>query len=58
VILAKTLKTMLQKVPDDAKIYAYEGESTGLGVCMPDGTFEWITAYDSDTEDVQSEFGL
>ena len=57
-ILAKTLKEMLERVPDGAQIYAYEGESVGIGINMPDGSFEWIEARSSNTEDEQTEFDL
>lgn len=57
-IKAKTLKEMLSLVPDDAEIHAYEGEGVGFAINMPDGTFEWISAYDSKTEDDQTEFSL
>lgn len=62
-IKAKTLKEMLSLVPDDAEIHAaeihaYEGEGVGFAINMPDGTFEWISAYNSKTEDDQTEFSL
>lgn len=57
-ITAKKLKELLSKVPDEATIYAYEGEDVGLGIRMPDGSFEWIRAIDNDKEDNQDEFSL
>lgn len=57
-IKADTLKQLLTKVPDDATIYAYEGEDTGIQINMPDGTFQWIRATASSTEDKQTEFSL
>lgn len=57
-IKAKKLKELLARVPDEAVISAYEGEDTGLSIRMPDGTFQWIRAYDSEEEDDQPEFTL
>ena len=57
-IKAKTLKKMLVKIPDEAEIYAYEGEDVGIGIRMPDGTYQWIRAHESKIEDEQNEFLL
>lgn len=57
-ITVKRLKEMLGKVPDDARISAYEGEDTGLSINMPDGSTEWIRALEDEAEDDQSEFSL
>ena len=50
-ITAKNLKKILKDVPDDAKIYAYEGESTGI-VVIYDEEFLFINASSDDDEDV------
>ena len=55
-ILVKTLKKLLEKLPENAQLYAYEGEITGLGVKLPNGDSDFIIAYDSDTEDNQTHF--
>lgn len=57
-ITAKNLKKLLEVVPDDAKIHAYEGEDTGLCINMADGSFQWIRAQDINKEDKQKEFTL
>jgi len=57
-ILAGTVKKMLSKVPDDAEMWAYEGEDTGINISMPDGTAQWIVARDTDEEDEQTGFSL
>ena len=53
-ITAKNLKKILKNVPDDAKIYAYEGESTGIVVIIDDEEFLFINASSDDDEDVQA----
>ena len=53
-ITAKNLKKSLKKVPDDAKIYAYEGESTGIVVIINDEKFFFINASSDDDEDIQT----
>ena len=53
-ITAKNLKKILKKVPDDAKIYAYEGESTGIVVIINDEKFLFINASSDDDEDIQA----
>lgn len=55
-ITAKTLKKILSKIPDKAKIFAYEGEDVGLNVSLPDGSFLWIRARDTKSEDDQPDF--
>ena len=58
-ITVKKLKEYLDRLPDDAKIHAYEGESTGLAINSCDGRCWWIDAYESDKEDTYTEgFGM
>jgi len=57
-ITGKKLKELVMYIPDDAKIYAYEGEDTGFGIRMKDGSYAWIRAHDNDIEDDQTEFKL
>lgn len=37
-----TLKRLLEKLPDDAEITAYEGEGIGLNIKAVDGRTGWI----------------
>ena len=53
-ITAKNLKKVLENVPDDAKIYAYEGESTGIVVIYNNEEFLFINASSDDDEDAQA----
>ena len=46
-ITAKELKRLLTDIPDNATIYAYEGEDTGIAIELPDNTFKWIRAKES-----------
>lgn len=57
-ITGKKLKQLSAKIPDDAQIYAYEGEDVGFGIYMPDGSFQWIRARDTSWEDDQPGFDL
>lgn len=57
-ISGKNLKEMVAKIPDESKIYAYEGEHTGIVIRMPDGSIGFIRAIDNDKEDEQKEFPL
>ena len=46
----KNLKLLIEYLPDDAEVVAYEGEGTGLRV-MYGGFYGWIeTGCDDDTE--------
>jgi len=57
-ITAKTLKKMLEKVPDEATCFGYEGEDIGLVINMPDGSQQFIRAREEKVEDVQPKFTL
>lgn len=60
-IKARTLKQILEKVPDDAEIYGYAvarhrkrlGEDAGIAIRLQDGSFECIRARDTAEEDEQ-----
>lgn len=65
-ITAKRLRELLEQVPDDAGLVAYEGESIGLRVVKDDLLFGWIeTGWsdevckdDSDEHDLTAFAGL
>ena len=40
-ITVKTLKNLLSKIPDGAKIFAYEGEDDGISIQIDDKAW-WI----------------
>ena len=50
------LKRLLEWLPEDAAINAYEGEDVGFSIKMQDGSFTWITARDTEDEDDQHYF--
>ena len=54
-IAAKQLKILVNKLPDDATIYGYEGEDVGMAINMPDGSFKWIRARDDEELDTYTE---
>ena len=43
-ITVKRLKKLLEEVPDDAMLWAYEGEDTGISVCYNGKKYWWIRA--------------
>lgn len=46
-ITVKELKQLLEKLPDHAEVYAYEGEATGINVIdKKTGKMWWISAYE------------
>lgn len=49
------LKAMLEKIPDDSKLFAYEGGEVGLVVKNSDGSTAFITASEDAAEDVQDD---
>jgi hypothetical protein len=54
-ITVKTLKKLTDQLPDDAIIFGYEGEDTGITIKMPDGNYKFIRACDSDEVDTYTE---
>lgn len=50
-ITVKKLCEFLAKLPDDAQVYAYEGEDVGLGICIGEQQRWWIRARDTTEED-------
>jgi len=50
-IKVKTLKKLLDELPDDAEINAYEGEDTGLSIEYK-GNYAWIRATSSQAEEL------
>ena len=40
-IIVKTLKDLLKKLPEDALIYAYEGEDVGMSIIEKDSDLSW-----------------
>jgi len=49
-IRAKDLKKLINTLPDDAKVIAYQGEACGLRI-LSEGRFGWIeTGYDDNKE--------
>lgn len=58
-ITAKTLRDLLEKLPDDATLKAYEGEGIGLIVKHTSGASGWIeTGYEEHVEAQPSEHDL
>jgi len=49
-ITVKTLKELLDKLPDDAKVSVYEGEDTGISIDN-DADGWWIRARFEEEED-------
>ena len=60
-ITVKRLKELLKDLPDDAKVYAYEGEDTGIGIYTgKDGVMGakrvwWISACEENYKDTKTE---
>ena len=54
-ITVKELKRLLEFIPDDAQIHAYEGESVGLAIELGDKEW-WINSSPRDEQDEQDEF--
>lgn len=57
-ITVKTLKQLLNQLPEDAKCYAYEGERRGIGIYLDDlwdGKRWWIDAGESEKEEKYTE---
>lgn len=50
-ITVKTLMRLLAQCPSDAKVFAYEGEDTGIAVNLPAGEQRWIRATENDMDD-------
>lgn len=42
-LTVKELRDLLEKLPGDAVIKAYEGEDTGFGISGPQGEYWWIS---------------
>ena len=56
-ITVKNLIMMLQTLPEDATVSAYEGEDIGLNINISnDVGSTWITARPTETEDEQPEW--
>lgn len=55
-ITVKTLKELLNHLPDNAEISAYEGEDIGLNIRLILNHYLFIRAKDTDVEDKQDEF--
>ena len=45
------LKSLLEKIPDEAMCWAYEGEDIGIGFELNEKHWWWIRATDSEKED-------
>ena len=54
-IKAKRLKKLLKQVPDDADVYAYEGESCGIVFNLSNGKQMFIAASESSKENRLTE---
>lgn len=54
-IVVSRLIQLLQRVPPDAQVHAYEGEGIGLVIVYGEKTW-WIEAKDTETRDRQDEF--
>ena len=60
-ITVKKLKELLNKLPDDAKCYAYEGGDRGIAIHLRISSlplkekYWWIEAKDTDEEDEYTE---
>lgn len=55
-ISVKRLKELLAKVPDDAKVWAYEGEDIGIGIASADGKQAWwIQAWGAEEDNIFTE---
>lgn len=60
-ITVKRLKELLKDLPDNAKCYAYEGESTGIGIFTgkdiwsKKGKYWWISAGENNKEETYTE---
>jgi len=54
-VTVKTMKELLACLPEDARLYGYEGEDTGVGVMLADGSFAWIRARYGKEDDTQDE---
>lgn len=50
-ITVEKLIKLLERVPLNAEVYAYEGEDTGISINDPDGGSWWIQARDNNKED-------
>ena len=53
-ITNRRLKELLKKIPDDAMIFAYEGEEVGISISYMN-KFWWIQARDNDELDEHIE---
>jgi hypothetical protein len=54
-IKVSRLKELLASVPEDADVYAYDGEDTGIGISASDGIFFWIRAKETLDLDTYTE---
>ena len=54
-ITVKRLMELLAHCPPDAKVFAYEGEDTGMTMEFPDGSRRWIRAGEYDELDDYTE---
>lgn len=53
-ITVKRLKELLEQLPDDAEVYAYEGEDVGIGIrqrSIPQQRHWWIRAREGSHQD-------
>jgi len=55
-VSVKNMKELLACLPEDARLYGYEGEDTGVGVMLTDDSFTWIRAHYGTQDDEQPEF--
>ena len=53
-IYAKDLKKLFEKIPDNAKVNAYEGEDVGICINIDD-KYWWIRCRESDENDDYTE---
>ena len=49
VITVKQLKEELDKYPDDARVYGYEGEATGVGIISSEG-FDFLGFIETESD--------
>ena len=56
-ITVKELKSLLENIPDDTMVSAYEGESTGLNLTYGDA-IGWIEATPEDEPDNPNKHSL
>jgi len=58
-VTVKRLRELLKDLPDDAKCYGYEGESTGIAIYTGKNPYNaslfwWIDATDSNEEETHT----